>query len=268
MNPITLTAPAKVNLTLHITGKRADGYHELDSLIAFTDCGDRLTLTPSDSFSIVLTGPFAQKIDPTDNSVIAAAGLWTRITGRSVPYAVTLEKNLPVAAGIGGGSMDAAVFLNFLNQDADIPLLPHALELGAEMPVCLYGKAAHVRGIGEDVRPATLPPTSILLINPLQPCPTGQVFQNLAGFPMHEGVNHLLQAAIAVVPKISDILTDLKNLTGVTKVGMSGSGATCYALFETNDARDKACTYLKQKRPHDWVMTGTLSPGAQGQEKG
>ena len=272
MNEIILTAPAKVNLSLHITGRRDDGYHLLNSIMAFTDFGDRMILTPAQDYRLSLTGPFADGLGIKNNLINKAVSLWQDLSGDPVPYHITLEKNLPVAAGLGGGSSDAATLLNYLNKDQSLPLLPAALSLGAEMPVCLYGHAARVQGIGENVQDFSMPEIPVMLVNPGQACPTLSVFdlyrkqaKPFSNEPFQPHHNDLLDAATTLIPDIRDILNHMFCLSGCNVSGMSGSGATCYALFDNETSRDKAAAAWRDLRPNDWVQTGRLNPGAQSE---
>lgn len=260
-------APAKINLTLHITGQRDDGYHELDSLVVFADTGDQLTVATANDMSLSVRGPFAQGV-PTDNTnlVMRAAHLLRRKRGVIQGADIALEKHLPHAAGIGGGSSDAAATLKLLSALWKVaPLEPYAPEvatLGADIPVCLHGPSpAQMMGIGDvllSVPP--LPDCAVVLVNPKVATPTSQIFAGLAHKtnPRMDDLPHQpsfdafadwlahqrndLQApAMAAVPEIATALDLLKRIPAVAYAGMSGSGATCFGLVRNmSDARHAA----------------------------
>lgn len=260
-------APAKVNLTLHITGQRDDGYHELDSLVVFADAGDHLTASTADQLTIKVSGPFAQGV-PTDNSnlVMRAAHLLRRKRGVIQGAEITLEKHLPHAAGIGGGSADAAAILNLLAelwQVEPLPLYaPEVVALGADIPVCLHGPApTHMMGIGDILHSVpSLPDCAVVLVNPKVETPTSKVFAGLSqktnaplgALPdaltfdsfaawLREQRNDLQAAAISVAPDIQVALDILQRIPSVAYAGMSGSGATCFGLVRNmSDARHAA----------------------------
>src|SRR6267142_1440304 len=235
-------AAAKINLYLHVVGKRADGYHLLDSLIAFADIGDRLTAEPNATLSLEISGPEAAGLAGAGdtNLVLRAARLLADYTGTTLGAALHLEKALPVAAGIGGGSSDAAAALRALAALWQVSVGEAAIarlgaELGADLPVCLYGRAAWVGGIGERIEPAAdLPPAGILLANPRRELPTAAVFAarsgpfgeagRLASMPqdvfglaraLMSRRNDLTEAAIKLAPEIGGVLARLARLPGV-----------------------------------------------------
>lgn len=255
MLPFTLFAPAKVNLALHVLGRRDDGYHDLDSIVAFADVGDRLTFTPADAFAITASGPFAAALPPGGDNIIAkswaAAQAIAAGRGRALPsVAVHLEKNLPVASGIGGGSANAAAalkgFLKVAGLAVDGEAAAAGLRIGADVPVCLAGTACRMQGVGERITPlAGFAPRHAILVNPLVEVSTPAVFKGLAlakgqsfGTPIADARdpaswrNDLAAPAIALAPVIGDVLTRLAATPGVTRAFMSGSGATCVALLE------------------------------------
>lgn len=271
----TAFAPAKVNLCLHVTGQRADGYHLLDSLVAFADLGDRLTLTPSPVLRLSVTGPLAAGV-PTDGRNLALKA--ARLMGQGAD--ITLEKHLPAAAGIGGGSSDAAAALRAMSDLTGWPLPPlkTLLKLGADVPVCLLAKGARMRGIGEQVDLAALPATPALLVNPRVEVPTPAVFAALTNKdnpPLPETLptwpdpasliawlktqrNDLQAPAIEAQPVIKDVLAAL----AATEAGlfrMSGSGATCFGVFEDAAARDRAAAHIARAQPGWWTQPVTLS---------
>jgi 4-diphosphocytidyl-2-C-methyl-D-erythritol kinase len=280
----TLTdfAPAKINLTLRIVGRRADGYHELESLVAFADCGDRLTLTPRPDTALQVTGPFAAACGSgPDNLVLkAATKLAEQVPGLAGGH-FRLEKRLPVAAGIGGGSADAAAALrllasaNGLSLD-DRQLAGAAIATGADVPVCLEPRARIMRGVGEILGPPLeLPKLPAVLVNPGVATATRDVFARFAATPHHGAPltdppqhdlveflrahgNDLTAAALACAPAIGEVLDTLAALPGAQFARMSGSGATCFALFATGEAAGHAAANVRTAHPEWWVAAATL----------
>ncbi|HHH89533.1 MAG TPA: 4-(cytidine 5'-diphospho)-2-C-methyl-D-erythritol kinase [Aliiroseovarius sp.] len=276
MRAVKVFAPAKVNLTLHVTGQRADGYHLLDSLVAFADVGDRLTLRAAARTTLALTGPMAAGV-PTgaDNLVLRAASLFEQAAE------ITLSKHLPMQAGLGGGSSDAAATalgLADLTGACDLP--PGLTALGADIRVCLMRRAARMRGIGEQVTPvAGLPPLPAVLVNPGVAVPTPDVFAALAGktnAPMPRRLprwrsaealiawlttqrNDLEAPARAIAPEITETLQVLGAQPGCGLARMSGSGATCFGLFSTPDGAEAAACALAMQHPGWWVRAVTLA---------
>jgi 4-diphosphocytidyl-2-C-methyl-D-erythritol kinase len=277
-------APAKLNLYLHVLGRRADGYHLLDSLVAFAEIGDEILAAPAPSLSLALKGPFAAALAgaPGDNLVWRAAERLAAWAGRSPAAALTLVKNLPVASGIGGGSSDAAATLKTLAElwrldiaETDLAVL--AASLGADVSVCLAGRAAWLGGVGERVETAgALPPTTALLVNPGVALPTAAVFKARQGpfsapsrFAMPSDAttltqllasrrNDLTTAAIGLVPAIGQVLDRLGIVDGALVARMSGSGATCFALFAVPEAAAAAAERLRAEQPNWWVTIGRL----------
>lgn len=253
-------APAKVNLALHVLGRRADGYHDLDSIVAFADIGDRLTFTPADRFAITASGPFAAALPPCADNIIArswsAAGAIAAGRGRALPpVAVHLEKNLPVASGIGGGSANAAAALmGFLSlagvDEVDDDVIAAGLAIGADVPVCLTGVACRMQGVGERIMPlAGFAPLPAILVNPLVEVSTPAVFKGLSldkGQAYRDAIadprdpaawrNDLSEPAIALAPVIAEVLARLAASPGVARAFMSGSGATCVGLLRDHAA--------------------------------
>jgi 4-diphosphocytidyl-2-C-methyl-D-erythritol kinase len=268
MTTIKAFAPAKVNLTLHVTGQRADGYHLLDSLVVFADVGDRLQVGLG-APSLTVHGPLADGV-PTDgrNLVLRAAELM------EAEAQISLEKHLPAAAGIGGGSSDAAAVLRALQQLTG-RLAPDAgLSLGADVPVCLHASAAMMRGIGEVVEPIpNLPALHAVLVNPRVEVPTGAVFKGLArkDNPEMEPLpapadligwlrrqrNDLEPPACAVQPVIGQVLQALEQTEACQLARMSGSGATCFALYPDAEAARRAAGALNGRGW--WVQPVMLS---------
>jgi len=262
-------AHAKVNLWLNVVGRRADGYHRLDSLVAFVDLADRVEVVPSDRLALALDGPLAGALaaEP-DNLVLKAARLLADRAGVSPRVAIRLSKHVPVAAGLGGGSADAAAALRALVDLWRIAmpedeLFDLAARLGADVPMCLAGRASFVSGIGERLAWAPpLPPAAILLVNPRKALATRDVFaartgafsperpqpsgwsslDDLARLLAERG-NDLLPPALALEPAVGAVLAQLR--TGPARfAGMSGSGATCFALYETLDLARAAAAAL------------------------
>ncbi|MBL4906021.1 MAG: 4-(cytidine 5'-diphospho)-2-C-methyl-D-erythritol kinase, partial [Sneathiella sp.] len=252
-------ARPKVNLFLHVTGKRADGYHLLESLVCFPEGGDVLTITSSSNLELQESGPYSDKMGKaSDNLVLRAAKLLQKELGISKGADLHLEKNLPVASGIGGGSADAAAALHLLcdHWDIDVPLsdlMKLGEELGADVPVCLESKPALMTGVGEQVSPvAALPPLYILLVNPGVPVATPKVFAKLKIVPEKTEIpdfsgssiedfiarlgrcrNDLQAGAMEIAPAIGETLSILEQCADVLLSRMSGSDATCFGLFET-----------------------------------
>jgi 4-diphosphocytidyl-2-C-methyl-D-erythritol kinase len=279
------SAPAKLNLYLHVVGRRADGYHLLDSLVAFAAPADDIVAEPAPALSLSVRGPYAAALGDAapDNLVWRAAERLAAQAGRSAAAALTLTKNLPVASGIGGGSSDAAAALKALAalwrlDTAAVDLAAIAATLGADVPVCLGARAAWLGGAGEAVEPAgLLPAVTALLVNPGVALPTPAVFKARQGpfsaparFAMpHDAAglaallaarrNDLTAAAISIVPAIGDVLGRLAALEGALIARMSGSGATCFALFDVPEAAAAAALRLRTERPGWWVAAGRLS---------
>ncbi len=247
-------APAKINLFLHVRGRRADGYHDLETLFAFTRFGDRLHATPAatpaatstNDWSLGIVGPMAAGLAADDgNLVLRAARAFGRAAAGARPHALRLEKHIPPAAGLGGGSADAAATLRLLNRLhgerfslAELEEL--AAPLGADVPACVRARPAIGTGTGARLHQApALPAFGVLLVNPRVALPTAAVFAGLDGadrgpadaLRWHEMRNDLEAAAIALQPAIADVLAFLRRLPGVELARMSGSGATCFALF-------------------------------------
>jgi 4-diphosphocytidyl-2-C-methyl-D-erythritol kinase len=276
-------APAKVNLYLHVIGRRADGYHLLDSLAVFAAVGDVLRAAPAVDLSLVLDGPFAAALaDEADNLVLRAARALAAGAGVAPRARLALTKNLPVASGIGGGSADAAAALRALQRLWNVQLPAPAvralaLGLGADVPVCLASTATRMGGIGEALSPApALPPCGIVLANPGVAVATPAVFRARTGafsapaslppgWPdidaMAVGLAHLtndLEApAVVICPPIGEVLTGLRTLPGCRLARMSGSGPTCFGLFADPPAAMAAAAALR--RPGWWTWGGAMA---------
>lgn len=280
---ITEFAPAKINLTLHVTGRRDDGYHLLDSLVVFADIGDEITVEPADRLSLTVDGPMSEGV-PTDSSnlVLKAASLFeTTQTVATSGASLTLTKNLPASSGIGGGSSDAAATLRALSQlwQCPLPAPSRALSLGADLPVCLTPQTQRMSGIGEQLTPvAALPETFILLANPGIEVSTPQVFKTLASrnntpmpqtLPVWQGFddfitwlktqrNDLEAPARAIAPDITETLAALSAQPNAALTRMSGSGATCFALFKDEHAAKSAYASLSKAHPNWWLAHGRI----------
>ena len=271
---LTERAAAKVNLTLHVTGRAANGHHLLDSLVVFGPAADLLHAAPAEELSLAVRGPFAAglRAEP-DNLVLRAARALAEWAGRSPGAALALEKHLPVASGIGGGSADAAAALRALARlwalDAPAAELARlAAGLGADVPVCLAGQAARMGGVGDLLGPApALPPFGMLLANPGVALATADVFRARAGgfsAPAHLPAgwadaaamasdlmrcrNDLEPAALALCPAVGAVLAALRAAPGCLLARMSGSGATCFAIFAGAAGAARAASGL----PAEW----------------
>lgn len=266
-------APAKVNLALHVTGQRTDGYHLLDSLVMFADFGDYLTLQKAEEISISLSGPRVEGVPADARNLCWQAA---RFFGANV--AITLEKHLPNQAGIGGGSADAAAVLRGLSELYQRPVPDGAEMLGADLPVCLHGRAARLQGVGEVITPLDVPPLPAILVNPGCAVETPQIFKALtrrdyaalAPLPqtssrrefcawLREQRNDLIDPALRLFPEIGAVLTRLSELPGQLHYGMSGSGATCFTLFDSRGEADLAVRDIQRDQPDWWVQDCTLS---------
>lgn len=284
MTTVKAQAPAKVNLTLHVTGQREDGYHLLDSLVVFADVGDDIAATTGPELSLTLSGPGTEGVPTDDSNLVMRAANTLRIA-RSVEQGATisLHKYLPVAAGIGGGSSDAATTLKLLAKLWDVdpfPIdAPEVLALGADVPVCLRGtRPTRMSGIGDVLADIPdLPEAAIVLVNPRVAVPTGFVFKGLtfktnrAMQPIPEGMdfedfalwlsqqrNDLQEPAEQIAPEITQTLNKLQSMPQVAFAGMSGSGATCFGLVKNmSDARYVARA-LQLGFPNWWVAPGNI----------
>lgn len=275
--PFSLAAPAKINLTLAVTGKREDGYHLLESLVAFASIGDRLGFAPAERLSLSCEGERAAGLPAaSDNLVIKAALGFAETFGVQPNVALTLHKTLPVEAGLGGGSSDAAALLRgfariFGVKETDPRLFALASRLGADVPVCLAGTAAIMRGVGEQVMPVTIPADlPIVLVNPGIGVSTKTVFQRLrlpcpppptllpGALATLEGLrqavkagrNDLAPPAMEIAPEIEQTLRALTQAPGLIAARMSGSGASCFALYEDAAAADRASGLIARAYPH------------------
>ncbi len=279
-------APAKLNLYLHVVGRREDGYHRLDSLVAFAAVGDRVEARPAAELSLTVGGPNAAALDgldPEDNLVLRAARRLRARCGVAAGAALRLEKLLPVAAGIGGGSADAAAGLLALAAlwnlgIAEDDLRALGLELGADVPACLAARPTAVGGVGEILRPVPpLPPAWVALVNPGTALATPTVFRRRGGpfsapapalgavadvaalaAALRARRNDLTGAALALAPTVATALAALEESAGCLLARMSGSGATCFGLFRTGHAARAAATAIAATHPHWWTAAAPL----------
>ena len=270
---ISELARAKINLCLHVTGQRDDGYHLLDSIVVFADIGDQITMKPSDAFSLKINGPFANGLSAgDDNLALQAARIFANDCKGA---AITLTKNLPVASGIGGGSADAAATLRAMARMTGAQLPPDAgLSLGADVPVCLQSIPCRMEGIGERITPLTdFPSLWAVLVCPKAKITTPDVFaalktkenapigkmanQESMGQFLQRQRNDLENPSIGGAKEIGDCLAQI-NQQGAFLTRMSGSGATCFGLFETRQASEKAARTLAGSNPGWWVKPCVL----------
>lgn len=275
---ITEPAPAKINLALHVRARRSDGYHELETLFAFCRDGDLLSVEEAAIDRLEIVGPFAEGLSTTDNLVLTAlASMRSPPFGGVPPLSITLTKNLPVAAGIGGGSADAAAMIRLLdrtyvrNGDAKELVFANA-HLGADVGACIVGRTRIGRGVGADLEmaPDDLADCPVLLVNPGDPLTTGPVFKAWDGIdrgPLPAGSaremalagrNDLEQPAIKLCPVIADVLAALRS-TDAWLARMSGSGATCFALYASVADRAAAAARIRAAQPSWWCLETRLA---------
>lgn len=273
---VKIFAPAKINLTLHVTGQREDGYHLLDSLVAFVDVGDQIVAETASETSLDVAGPFADGV-PTDGSNLVCRA--AELSGQ--PMGLTLHKHLPPSSGIGGGSADAAATLRAAARlGAPMASPDDVLRLGADVPVCLRGKPVRMRGIGEVIDPLRIPALHMVLVNPRVEVSTPDVFRRLErkdNAPMPDVLpdwpdslafidwlgtqrNDLQDPAAKLAPEIAAALVALSLLPGAQMVRMSGSGATCFALFDDRFKADAAAAQLADGNPWWWVRVASTLP--------
>ena len=269
-------ARAKVNLTLHVIGQRGDGYHLLDSLVVFPRIGDLIEVEDAKGLSLTIDGPFAQDLGTGEDNLVVRAAEMIRPVGQGA--AIHLTKSLPIASGIGGGSADAAAALRALSQLWGVDLeAADVLSLGADVPVCLPSQPVRMEGIGERLTPIDgLPAFWLVLVNPGRPVSTPLVFEGLATkrnspmeVPKLDGFgqfitwlktqrNDLQGPAIALEPSIAEVLTGLERMPGCDLARMSGSGATCFGVFETQEAALSARTALCEQHPTWWSVAAPV----------
>ncbi len=284
MSSLRKFAPAKINLFLHVTGKRDDGYHTLESLVAFADIGDEITFQPADTLSVDIRGPYADGLSVTDNSIIKAAQFYAHRHCLNPSGKFTLTKNLPIASGIGGGTADAAAALHVLESahGQPIPDATALTALGADVPVCVSGDVVVMQGIGEVITPvAAFPTCDVLLINSGHSVATADVFRGLQ--PPYSGPlvqpttagwatlseltdflqttrNDLVKPALSLAPQISGVVAALSRSKGCKIARMSGSGATCFGIFESSEAAQTAAEIIAEGHPTWWIKQGKLGP--------
>lgn len=280
MHSIRVEAPAKLNLFLHVTGKRDDGFHLLESLFVFTEFGDVLEVSSADTLSLESEGPFASQLpeDAVDNLVLKAVRLLDDEAGAKVH----LHKHIPVGAGLGGGSSDAAALVRALeklwNKKADMRALE---KLGSDIPACYAAAAMYARGVGEQLMPAILPPPIyVVLVNPKKPLLTADVFKHFGTaytepreFPqqfssfntliecLHTAHNDLQTPALSLMPEIARLLGALKASEGCAIARMSGSGATCFGLYDNEQKSLAAAASIGAAHPGWWCVATKLKGG-------
>lgn len=258
---LTEVAYAKINLALHVRRRRDDGYHELETVFAFCEHGDVVTAVAADTLSLTIDGPFAGGLSATDNLIVRAA------EAMGVTARLHLTKNLPVASGIGGGSADAAAALRVLARltGRTLPALDVQLALGADVPACVVSQTMRGEGVGEALSPVdSVTGTPVLLVNPRLRLSTGAVFRawdRIDNGPLGDwraGRNDLEAPARELVPEIAALTGWLAGCHDVTLARMSGSGATCFALFESVKARQRAAHEVATALPGYWAMESVL----------
>lgn len=282
---LQISAPAKINLYLHITGRRNDGYHLLDSLAVFSNIGDVLKLEPAGEFSFHLEGPKQEVLaEEKENLVVKAANLMAMEFNRKLKFKLTLVKNLPIASGLGGGSSDAAATIKIIAEYWGIPntdktLFYIAEKVGQDVPCCLYRNSCYFRGTGAEFDPAPIiPHTDIVLVNPNKELSTPLVFKEyrtmrlpfsipdrLKTSPktsielarmLHERSNDLTIVASKILPDIKEVLDEISASKDCQLARMSGSGATCFGIFPNRSSARKAAAEIYEKHPDWWVVPG------------
>jgi 4-diphosphocytidyl-2-C-methyl-D-erythritol kinase len=286
MAGVTVIAPAKVNLTLHVTGQRPDGYHEIETVAVFAGIGDRIDARAAQHDAFAIDGPFGTGLaaDGENLAVRARDALRKAAIAAGLPapgVALHLAKNLPVSSGIGGGSADAAATLIALMHLWRLPqsqaVAELAVRLGADVPMCLHSKPLHASGVGETIRPLRISaPFHAVLVNPGVAVATRAVFAGLQkrdNAPMEplpqQGIsaewlaaqrNDLQEPAVRAFPVISEVLDEIGRCNGLMLARMSGSGATCFGLFETVDAAGEAAAAISRTHPGWWCVATSLLP--------
>ena len=275
MTAVEAFAPAKINLTLHVTGRRGDGHHELDSLVMFADIGDRVSAAAAQTTWLSVEGPMAAGVPGDESNTVMRAA---RVMG--VNADLRLEKNLPPAAGIGGGSSDAAATLRALSRLSGRPVPEDTHRIGADVPVCVLARTARMRGLGDIVEPVDgMPMLHVVLVNAHVPVLTVEVFRRLgrhenpampeelprdldaAGLAawLKEMRNDLQEAAIAAEPVIAQVFSTLEATPGCMLARMSGSGGTCFGLYNDAETAASAEGRLRESFPAWWVKTARLN---------
>lgn len=273
------TAYAKINLALHVRARRSDGYHDIETIFAFVDTGDALTAAPSAGDSLAITGDFAEGLSADGENLVlrALAFMRSQPGGTAIPpMAVTLDKKLPVAAGLGGGSADAAALIRLVQREFGVgeleALVAASQSLGADVGACIISETRRGSGTGWDlerVEDSDVRGLPLLLVNPRIPLATGRVFAGwdgrdrgaLAGgsalASARSGRNDLEPPALALVPEIDEVLAVLRAQLPIL-ARMSGSGASCFALFRSVAERDAAASRIANDHPDWWVMAGAV----------
>ncbi|MEI6730839.1 MAG: 4-(cytidine 5'-diphospho)-2-C-methyl-D-erythritol kinase [Pseudomonadota bacterium] len=280
----SLFAPAKINLYLHVIGERGDGYRLLDSLVVFADTiGDNISVKPASNIELILKGKYADKLLNQDNIVIKAAKILRQRFKIEQGAEITIEKNLPIASGIGGGSSDAASVLKLLIdlwgiKDKKQEIAQIALQLGADIPACLHANPLYMGGIGEQIQECEIEEDLyILLTSPGKSLATAEVFAARSGdfstpptrhkkFTsttqlielLKQTSNDLQQAAISIIPEIADLISNLEKQEGCLLARMSGSGATCFGIFNNKQNLQNAQNNLKLENPNMWVEISSI----------
>ena len=275
MTVVEAFVPAKVNLTLHVTGQREDGYHTLDSLAMFADIGDRMTITMPGDYKLTVEGPMAEGVPEDESNLVLRAARMMRINAD-----IRLEKHLPNAAGLGGGSGDAAATLRVLSGFSGKPVPGDGIELGADVPLCLQSEPARVTGIGDKVTPVhNLPPLDAVLVNPRLPVLTAEVFKRLrhkVNRPMPDVIpafetsaelidwlrgmrNDLQEPAIEAESVIQQVFETLEKTPGCQMARMSGSGGTCFGIYKDAETAGSAAGRLQESYPSWWVRATRLN---------
>jgi 4-diphosphocytidyl-2-C-methyl-D-erythritol kinase len=273
---VKVFAPAKINLSLHVTGQRDDGYHMLDSLVVFVDFGDQITAEAADQTRLAVTGPFAQGVPLGDSNLVVKAA-----TACGFPMALALDKRLPPSSGIGGGSADAAATIRAAMRLGGPQMTSdHALLLGADVPVCLTSTSARMQGAGDLLTPVKLPELHIVLVNPGVEVSTPAVFSRLErkdNHPMPEELPHwpdslafadwlgmqrndLQSPAAKLAPEVAAVLVALALSPEVLLTRMSGSGATCFAIYPDRFKAEAAAAQIAQSNPWWWVKAASTLP--------
>jgi len=285
-------APAKINLFLHVTGRRDNGYHELDSLVSFADTGDDVAISPATDFSFTVDGPFAGAFSDKEkdasphsaNIAVKAAWEMSRLLKKPLNLSLHLTKALPLAGGMGGGSSNAAAviwgLMKFWDVHPDeVDLQSLMIRLGADVPVCLRCEAARVQGIGEILHEAPMmEEVPVVLVHPGKPCPTDKVFAHYLGdfrepksLPsdlreyedlvlfLRNRHNDLYRTACDIVPDIMNVVKVLEGQKGCGLGRMSGSGSSCFGLFETHEDAQRAAHEIRKANPDWWVDSATLN---------
>ena len=285
-NPVTVAAPAKINLYLHVVGRRADGFHLLDTLMVFTELADTVVAAPAHTLSLTVDGPFADLLpeDPEENLVLRAARALAEAAGIEPKAAIRLTKVLPVAAGLGSGSSDAAATLKALAAlwglaEGAVDLKEVGFSIGSDIPACIHGRSAFVGGRGEDIEDApAMPAANVLLVNPRVQLATASVFEaRRGGFSpearfgdapadvralatlLYDRTNDLTESAISLAPVVRDVLDTIDSAAGCRLARMSGSGATCFGLFDDAETAARAAETAASR---DWWSAVTRLRGA------